>query len=111
MADYTIKQNDTEKKLEATLRDAADVAVDLTGATIVFSMRRLDDRTVVISKQTVTITNPPGTDGKVEYPWKLSETATLGEYEGEFQVTFSGGGVQTFPNDRHIRIRIVDDID
>jgi hypothetical protein len=50
------------------------------------------------------------TTGDIQYTWIGANTDTVGSYEGEIQVTFAGGGVQTYPNSRYIEIEIVDDI-
>ncbi len=108
MADYTIKQNDTSKKIEATLKDVAGVAVNLTGATVVFSMWLKRSRTLKVDEASATIV--VAASGTVEYQWVAADTDTAGDYEGEFEVTFSGGLIETFPNDRNIQIAVAPEI-
>ena len=50
--------------------------------------------------------------GRVRYEWNSSDgdTNTADEYEGEVQVTYANGKIQTFPNDGHLPIVITDDI-
>ena len=50
--------------------------------------------------------------GRVRYEWNSTDgdTNTADEYEGEFQVTYANGKIQTFPNDGHIPIVVTDDI-
>ena len=110
MADYTVKRNDTAKTMPATLKDVDDVVVNLTDATIVWSMRGKSDRVLKVDQKSASIVNSPGTDGKVEYTWAAADVDLSGEFEGEWQVTFSGGKIQTYPNDRHAQVRVVDDI-
>ena len=71
-------------------------------------MRRRSDRTIVINNQAAVIV--VAASGTVEYEWKASETVTAGQYEGEVEVTFSGGLIETFPNDRYIVIDIIGEV-
>ncbi len=48
--------------------------------------------------------------GIVQYIWDAADTATVGSYQAEFEVTFAGGAVETFPNNGYIRVEITDDI-
>jgi len=48
--------------------------------------------------------------GRVRYEWTATNTNTADEYEGEFQVTYANGKIQTFPNDGHLPIVVTDDI-
>jgi hypothetical protein len=47
----------------------------------------------------------------VRYEWLAANTDTADEYEGEFQVTYANGKIQTFPNDGYIPVVITDDIE
>ena len=59
--------------------------------------------------------NEPGhtnaSNGAVSYTFTTSDTDTAGLFQGEFQVTFSGGAIETFPNAEYISINILDDLD
>jgi hypothetical protein len=50
--------------------------------------------------------------GRVRYEWNSSDgdTNTADEYEGEFEVTYANGKIQTFPNDGHLPIVVTDEI-
>jgi hypothetical protein len=39
-----------------------------------------------------------------------SDTAEVGSYLAEFEVTYTDSTVETFPNDKYIRVEIIDDI-
>lgn len=104
---FYIKQNDTRPTITATLIDGDGSLASLTGATVSFKMRKVGETAATVdSSASVTST----TNAEVTYTWSSSDTATVGSYEGEFQVTYSSGGVQTFPNSGYIDIEIVDDI-
>ena len=103
MADFNIKQNDTSPGLEYTV---SPVTV-MTGATAVFNMR-VRGGSVIVNRQAVTIVNE--TVGVLRYPFKASETAVTGDFIGEFEVTYSDGTIETFPNSTYIDITILGDI-
>jgi len=101
---FYIKQNDTSPSLRALLKDGDNLAIDLTGATVRFHMKSLEDNTVVVDASTTIVA--PSTAGIVQYDWDNGDTATAGSYQGEFEVTFAGGAVETFPNKTNISISI-----
>jgi hypothetical protein len=105
---FYIKSNDTASFLTRDLKDAFGAPVNVTGASVVFSMRVKPAGTMKITRQTGVIVNAG--IGRVRYEWTASNTDTADEYEGEFQVTYANGKIQTFPNDGHIPIVITDDV-
>lgn len=105
----TIKRGDTGPAFRATLRDANGDAVNLSGATALFYMRDIKgQRTIKVSAGAMTIIDAPG--GRVEYPWAAGDTDTAGLFDAEVQVTFGDGEVQTFPNNDHHRVEVMEDI-
>jgi hypothetical protein len=104
---FYIKQNDTSPAMLATLQDADGNAVDITSATVRFHMRPIGSTQVTID-QAVVIVTP--LSGIVQYNWQASDTATVGSYQVEFEVTYADASVETFPNDGYIRVEITDDI-
>ena len=107
---FYIKQNDTASFITRDLKDAFGSPVNVTGASVVFSMRVKPAGTMKITRQPSVVVTA-GT-GRVRYEWASdgSDTNTADEYEGEFQVTYGNGKIQTFPNDGHIPIVITDDV-
>ena len=105
---FYMKQNDTRPALVASLTDANDQAVNLTGATVVFNMRVEPAGTTKVSAAAATVLDSEA--GEVSYSWSAANTDTADDFEAEFQVTYAGGGVQTFPGRNHILVHIVDDI-
>ena len=105
---FYIKQNDTRPAIAANLTDANAAAVNLTGATVKFSMRVEPAGTVKVNAATATIDDAEA--GQVSYNWTASDTNTADDYEAEFQVTFAGGAVQTFPGRNWIAVHVIDDI-
>lgn len=114
MADFSIKRNDLLPVLEAILKDANDNPVDLTDATdVVFHMREEDGETLKIDGVAGTFGANRAT-GKVIYAWRWLDpdfdTDTSGLFLAEFEVTWTGGKIQTFPSRGYISIQIVDDL-
>tara|TARA_R110000782_G_scaffold112445_1_gene202332 strand:- start:425 stop:739 length:315 start_codon:yes stop_codon:yes gene_type:complete len=103
MADFNIKQNDTSPGLEYTVSPVTT----MLSATAVFNMKKRGG-SVIVNRQSVTIVNT--TIGVLRYPFKASETAETGDFIGEFEVTYSDGTIETFPNSTYIDITILGDI-
>jgi len=97
---FQMKQNDTRPSLYVNLAQDGSV-VDLTGAAVKFHMGTVIDTAAVITD---------ATRGSVRYDWLAADTATAGSYRAEFQVTFSDGGIETFPNDGHLIINIYSEL-
>ena len=106
MADFTIKQGDRLPEIECYLKDATGAAVDLTGASVVFVLRRREATTATVNAAATVVGS--ASDGRVKYSWGASDTATTGTYDAEWQVTFSGGLVEKFPNAGHLEVVIVE---
>ena len=99
--DFYISTGDSDPELQVTLKDADDAVVDVTGATITFSMRRKGRReTPIVDREAVTLVTP--SSGIVKYSWPTdgTDTPAQGDYDAEFRVTYSGGRIETFPNSK-----------
>ena len=105
---FYIKQNDTRPELDVFLRDDKDRTINVTGAPVKFNMRNASDNVVKDSLGSVTTVS--STAGRVKYSFSSADTDTSGNFDGEFQVTFVGGQVETFPNDGYIKVIITDDV-
>jgi hypothetical protein len=101
---FTIKQGDTQPPLIRDLKNADGSAIDLTGATVVFTMKRRS--TVKINEQACSILSPES-DGSVQYDWQTADTDTAGVYQSEFECTLPGGEIITVPNDTHMEVHVV----
>ena len=110
MADPTfyIKQNDTRPELDVFLRDDKDRSINVTGASVKFNLRNASDNVVKVDNGSVTTVS--STAGRVKYSFSASDTDPSGKFDGEFQVTFVGGQVETFPNDGYIKVIVTDDV-
>lgn len=101
--DFAIKKGDTNPALKARLKDVNGRNVDITGSNVDFHMRPEGENEKKI-QAVATITNAQ--NGEVEYDWEVGDTDDPGRYEAEFQVNYSNGDVETFPNDGYIIIKI-----
>ena len=104
MADLTVKQHDTWPPVRATLSDASG-PIDLTGATQIKLI--LKGATVTITGNCTVVSAPAGT---VSYTWAAGDTAVAGDYQGEFEITWPGGKVETVPNDSYLAVTIKADL-
>jgi hypothetical protein len=105
--DFFVKQLDTAPVIAFQLLDGTGAPVVLTGATVKFMMQAPGDANPKINAA-ATITD--AATGKVSYTWSGTNTDTIGDYLAEWQVTFGGGAVETFPNGEILKVRILDDI-
>ena len=101
------KQGDTAPALAEQLFDGTGAAVSLAGASVKFMAWFPGDTTVKINAA-ATITD--AATGKVSYTPTALNTDTVGDLMCEWQVTFGGGAVETFPNSNWQKIRVLDDI-
>lgn len=103
---HYLKRGDTSPSLLAAITPAT---VDLTGATVRFNMRLASGGAVKISRAAAVIVTPTGTP-TVRYDWAGADVDTVGFYAAEFEVTYAGGAIETFPNSGYIRVQITEDI-
>lgn len=101
MADFSIKRGDRLPKLRATLLDADDAAINLTGCTVAFRIRSV--ATGVTADHAGAIVDAAA--GIVEHTFG-TEADTVGLLQAEVIVTFPGGQ-QTIPSRGVITIEVV----
>jgi hypothetical protein len=104
---FFIKQNDTSPALQATLKDGSGAVINLTGCSVNFHMREVGSSEV---KTDASASISDELNGVVYYQWASADTDTIGSFEAEFEVTYPGGEVESFPNNRFIEVEITDDI-
>ena len=106
MADtFYIKRGDTAP---AILYKRLPAPRDISGGTVRFQMRNSAGVTVLDAVGEIV---DPGPDAPVvRYDWTEADTAAPGTYEAEFRVTYSDGGIETFPNIGFIVVIISEDV-
>lgn len=112
-----MKRNDTTPAFEATLCYPADAAVDLSTATSVrflMATATAGARELKVDGLATVVQTGAGVDavnkGLVRYGWVVGDTDTAGGYDIEFEVTWSDGTKQTFPDDGYFRFSIAPDL-
>jgi DUF4097 and DUF4098 domain-containing protein YvlB len=109
MADFTLKQGDTWPPLQATLSDE-NGPLNLTGATVSLDLKATNGGAVLALAGSTTIL-APATNGAVSYQWAVGDTATVGTYSGEFEITWPNGTVTTVPSATYFTVTIVPNLD
>lgn len=103
MADFTLKSHDRLPSIQATLSS------DLTDATGVdFIMRPASGGAVKVNAAAVVV---DATEGIVRYDWLAADTDTPGQFQAEWEVTWTGGKKQTFPTLTYHTIDVLADLD
>lgn len=92
---FYLKTSDTAPILEATLTDATDSPIDLTGASVDVELIEPRNGPTVIDTG-ANVADAAG--GVVRYPWADGDTDTAGRYRAQFVVTYADASTETFPN-------------
>jgi hypothetical protein len=100
----TIKRNDTKDNIKATLSNEKG-AVNLTDCSIRFIMAKRG-----VMKVDRLVQPQDAANGVVWMVFEQGDTNEIGLFQAEFEVTFSDGRIETFPNDSFILINIISDL-
>jgi hypothetical protein len=95
MAEETFVQGDTAPDITATIHALGNATqpADLTGgATVLFQMRKKDDRRFTINQPATVVDDEAG---EVSYSWAANDLAVPGTYQVQWEVTYPDGKVQT----------------
>lgn len=106
--EFYIKQSDTAPAIVAILKDANLVVVNLTSATAVRFI--MTNKTTGIKRVDHAATIVDAVNGKVKYQWITGDCDIVGPYNGEFEIAWSDGTFETFPNSKNINIKVVADL-
>lgn len=109
MANFSLKRNDTSPAIQSTLLDSNGSPVNLTEASVKFIMIDRKGIVKVNTSDNVSIVGDPKL-GVVKYEWIAEDTDTKGDYQAEWEVTFSDTTIQSFPNADYIIIQIKRDL-
>ena len=103
---FYMKQNDTAPAIRATLSDSDGIAVDLTDATVRFLMKTQSN--ILTANGAATILD--SANGVVQYAWEVGDTMNEGTHLAEFEVTYSSGKVESFPNRGYIKVKVTKEV-
>lgn len=105
MATVYVKRNDHSRDITDTLKKNG-VAIDVTGATVLFKMRN-QETGVPTSKAGAVVSGP---DGTVKVTLTSTETGSCGVFDVEWEVTFAGGAVLSVPDNGFHTLEVVEDL-
>ncbi len=95
--DRLIKRNDTNNWARARLVDENEAPINLTGATVRYTLQHVRLRTLKVNRATATLMDQTVYPGEVYYEWLTADIDTAGTYREEWEVTYSSGEKETFP--------------
>lgn len=101
--DFETKVGDYGKLMTGTLKGPGGAAVNLSGSTVAFSMRKRDSATFVVEDAPVTVVSAPA--GTFSYEFQAPELDEQGTFRGEMVVSTPDGEV-TFPSDGTFTIEV-----
>lgn len=107
MADYYLKQGDDAPTVATILKDINNDPVNLTGASGSAYFRPARVTTGLVTATLTVDPDQAANRGLVTFPWPSGGLSVLGEWLGEFEITFTGGKKQTFPNDGYFILEVV----
>ena len=101
---FHIKQNDTSPAIEYQLQYEDSDGVlqnrDITGyQSVEFHLVDANGSVKVNDDDAGNVSVTEAVTGKVKYDWQTGDTDTSGFFEAEWQVTYSDGTIESFPND------------
>ncbi|MBT8449416.1 MAG: phage baseplate upper protein [Gammaproteobacteria bacterium] len=96
LPELTFTLKDSQEAASGSILDSEDSStwapINVAGATVRLRIRELGSTTV---KSTLTCTITDGANGKVATNFPSGTLDTSGTFEGELEITFSNGGIQT----------------
>jgi len=95
MSTFYIKEDDTVPILQATLKNPDGSNVDLNGSEVDIRVTEARGGSNIVN-DSVLVYNP--SDGAIRYDFSNTDTSNCGRYRVEFEVTYGGGSVETYPN-------------
>lgn len=106
---FRIKQGDRLPVLQTTLYDSAG-AIDLTNVTTVTLLLKKRPSGTVLTYTGQKVQSGSTNKGVVKYVWAAGNTDTIGFYDCEWELTFSGGEKMTVPNKSYDIVEISPDL-
>ncbi len=107
-----MKVGDNAGSIAITCEDDNEDAVSIENADVLFKLGLISGG-VTVQDAATNLQVGDGTDGSkgmVEYSWNIILPTEAGLYRGEFEVTYSNGHIQTFPNTGFISVNVTEDL-
>jgi len=111
MSDFYLKRGDTSPAIKYQLQDHDGNAVDISGAEVRFIMEDHSGTVIIDDDTNGNVSIIDATNGQVKYDWQSSDTRSSGFFLAEWEVTFSNGAVETWPNSHTLDIQIKNDLE
>src|SRR6056300_138460 len=107
-ATFYIKQNDTAPSIEAVLTDANGRARSMANASAIKFNMSTENGTNIISGGAGAVVN--ASKGIVKYDWQAGDTSNTGIHTAEFEIEYTNGTSETFPNTGYIKVIIREEL-
>ena len=108
-ARFVIKRHARRPYLRMFVKDQDGNAINFTGALSATFV--LADSTGVVVLSSAAVLESPLTSGYLRYEWADGDTATAGEFRGEFEVNYGTADNLTLPVKGNILVKIYEDLD
>lgn len=104
---FKIKKGDTKPYLATTLNSTDGTAINLSSGSVWFIMATNDGNYTTQFSGACVITG--SVEGQCEYRWGATNTGSIGNYLGEFEVVYNDGTKLTIPADDSFNVKIGQD--
>jgi hypothetical protein len=111
MPDRVIKRHDTAQQPQVRLLDETGAEITLTGATVTYTLTNIETGVVKVNRGTAVLRDQGTNTGEVYYQLVSGDVDTVGLYQEEWEVVYSGGARETFPVGAVQVVRIEADAD
>jgi len=109
--DFHLKRNDLSPALKYQCQDEDNSPVDITQNNEVrFIMESLQGNIIVEDDTSGSVTVVDSSEGIVKYEWQEGDTEKAGIFKAEWEVEYSDGKPETFPNYGKLIILIEEDL-
>ena len=111
MGSRTIKRHDTHVMAWARFLDEGGTPLNLTGCTVVYTLRDQETGALRITRAAASIRNQTTNPGEVLYQFTAAQTATVLYGPEEWEVTYTDATKESFPVGETVIVTIEADVD
>jgi hypothetical protein len=102
--------NDTDSPIVDTLQDGSGNDIDISGFNKVEIHIQKPDGTSISDDDSGNVIVQDASNGEVKYDIQPGDLDQVGYYDYEWEVTFSDGGIETWPSDGTASISVRDEL-